>query len=143
MKMKLSYNYKKVITTADLYDATDPPLIFEVLVRPPRDWSISYSDFEDTGADDIEAAKELFNMTFLTVSDGENTYPLDTIKDVEDLQAAIEATNPGYGAEFICNMVWAFGRKYFLYLRDHLGNSLEPLPQSNGSSGEKSPVLES
>ncbi len=139
--MKLNYSYKKTITTADLYDATDPPLAFEVLVRPPRDWSILYTEFEDSGGDDIEIAKELFNMTFLTVSDGDNTYPLDTVADVESLQAAIEATNPGYGAEFICNMVWAFGRKYFLFLRDNLGNSIEPLPQSNGSGGEKSPAL--
>ncbi len=141
--MNLNYSYKKTITTADLYDATDPPLSFEVLVRPPRNWSILYTDFEDTGADDIEMAKELFNMTFLSVSDGENAYPLDTIKDIEGLQEAIEATNPGYGAEFICNMVWAFGRKYFLFLRDHLGNLREPLPQSNGSSGETAPALAS
>lgn len=143
MKMSLNYSYKKTITTADLYDTTDPPLIFEVLVRPPRNWSIQYTEFEDTGCQNVEMAKELFNMTFLTVSDGENTYPLDTVKDVEELQAAIEAANPGYGAEFICNVVWAFGRKYFLFLRDHLGNSLEPLPQSNGSGSEKSPVLAS
>lgn len=139
--MKLNYSYKKTITTADLYDATDPPLSFEVLVRPPRDWSIRYADFEDTGADNIEIAKELFNMTFLTVSDGDNTYSLDTVADVEELQAAIEATNPGYGAEFICNLVWAFGRKYFLFLRDNLGNSIEPSLQSNGNGGEKTPAL--
>ncbi len=138
--MKLNYSHKKTITTADLYDATDPPLAFEVLVRPPREWSIHYAEFEDSGGDNIEMARELLAITFLTVSDGENVYPLNTVEDVTDLQAAIEANNPGYGAEFVCNMVWAFGRKYFLYLRDNLGNSIEPLPQSNGSGAEKSPV---
>ncbi len=141
--MKLNYSYKKTITTADLYDATDPPLTFEVLVRPPREWSIHYAEFEDGGGDNIELAKELLAMTFLSVSDGQNTYPLSTVKDVEGLQAAIEANNPGYGAEFICNMVWAFGRKYFLYLRDNLGNLIAPLPQSNGSGAEKTQALAS
>ena len=138
--MKLKYSQKRMITTADLYDATDPPLIFEVLARPPRAWAVLYSTFEKDGAINVEMARELISLAFLTVSDGENTYQLNTAEAVNDLEAAIEENNPGCGKEFSCNIAWSFGRHYYNFLWDHLGNSLEPLPQSNGSSGEKSPV---
>ncbi|MCK5062284.1 hypothetical protein KAR28_07100 [Candidatus Parcubacteria bacterium] len=138
--IKLKYSIKRTITTADLYDATDPPLVFEVLVRPPRAWAVLHNQFEDGGSSDAELAKELISLAFLTVSDEENTYPLDTIEAANELEAAIEVENPGCGKDFSCNIAWAFGRHHYSFLGDHLGNSLEPLPQSNGSSGEKSPV---
>ena len=141
--MKLNYNTKRTITTADLYDATDPPLIFEVLTRPPRPWAILYNEFEKNGSADIDAAKELISLVFLTVSDGGEVYPLGTVKAVGELQAAIEENNPGCGVEFICNIAWSFGRHYYSFLSDHLGNSPEPLPQSNGSGQEKSPAVAS
>ena len=140
--MKLNYNPKRIITPADLYDATDPPLIFEILARPPRSWAILYNKFEKDGSRNLDWAKELISLAFLTVSDGvDEVYPLDTWEAVTDMQAAIEENNPGCGVEFCCNIAWAFGRHYFNFLSDHLGNSLEPLPQSNGSSGEKRPAL--
>ncbi len=139
--MKLNYNPKRTITTADLYDAADPPLTFEVLARPPRPWAILYNEFEQNGSTDLEAAKELISLVFLTVSDGDNVYPLNTIQAVTDLQAAIEENNPGCGVEFCCNIAWSFGRHYYSFLSDHLGNSPEPLRQLNGSGQEKSPAL--
>jgi len=148
--MKLNYNTKRTITTADLYDATDPPLIFEVLARPPRPWASLYNEFERDGSKDLDLAKQLISLTFLTVSngsddsddsDGNDFYSLNTFEDVTALQAAIEEENPGYGAEFCCNIAWSFGRHYYSFLSDHLGNSLEPLPQLNGSGQEKSPAL--
>lgn len=141
--MKLNYNPKRTITTADLYDATDPPLIFEVLTRPPRPWAILYGEFEKDGMRDLDAAKELISLVFVTVSDGGEVYPLNTVKAVTGLQEAIEKVNPGYGTQFCLDIAWAFGRHYYSFLGEHLGNSLEPLPQSNGSSGEKSPALAS
>jgi hypothetical protein len=140
-KMTLNYNPKRTITTADLYDTADPPLIFEVQARPPRAWSILFGKFEKEGALDLETAKELISLAFLTVSDGGEIYPLNTIEAVTDLQAAIEENNPGCGIEFVCNIAWAFGRHYYSFLSDHLGNSPEPLSQLNGSSGEKTPAL--
>ena len=139
--MKLNYNPKRTITTADLYDAADPPLIFEVLTRPPRSWATLYNEFEKDGSIDLGAAKELISLVFLTVSDGDNVYPLNTIEAVTDLQAAIEENNPGCGVEFCCNTAWSFGRHYYSFLSDHLGNSPEPLRQLNGSGQEKSPAL--
>lgn len=138
---KLNYKATRTITTADLYDACDPPLIFEVLTRPPQPWAVLYNTFEQDGMRDIETAKELIKMVFLTVSDGENIYPLNTVESINGLQGAIEEDNPNYGADFICNIAWAFGRHYYSFLSEHLGNSLEPLPPLNGSSGEKSRAL--
>ena len=139
--MKLNYTPKRTITTADLYDATDPPLIFEVLTRPPRPWATLYNEFEKDGARNLDLAKELISLVFLTVSDGGEIHPLNTIEAVAGLQAAIEEMNPGYGSQFCCDIAWAFGRHYYSFLGDRLGNSLEPLQQLNGSSGEKSPAL--
>jgi hypothetical protein len=139
--MKLNYTPKRTITTADLYDATDPLLIFEVLTRPPRPWMILYNEFERDGSRNLDWARELISLTFLTVSDGGEVYPLNTIGAVTDLQAAIEENNPGCGVEFCCNIAWSFGRYYYSFLSDHLGNSLEPLQQLNGSGQEKNPAL--
>jgi hypothetical protein len=139
--MKLNYNSKRTITTADLYDATDPPLIFDVLARPPRSWAVLYNEFEGDGARNLDQAKELISLAFLSVSDGGDIYPLNTMEDVGELETAIEENNPGCGAEFCRNIAWSFGRYYYSFLGDHLGNSLEPLPPSNGSSGEKNPAL--
>lgn len=139
--MKLNYNPKRTITTADLYDAADPPLIFEVLARPPRPWAILYNEFEQDGAQNLDWARELISLAFLTVSDGGEVYPLNTIEAVTDLQAAIEEGNPGCGVEFCCNIAWSFGRHYYSFLSDHLGNSPEPLRQLNGSGQEKSRAL--
>lgn len=141
-KMTLNYNPKRTITTADLYDAADPPLIFEVLARPPRPWAILYNKFEQDGAQNLDWARELISLAFLTVSDGgDDVYPLNTIEAVDDLRAAIEENNPGCGDEFCCNIAWSFGRHYYSFLSDHLGNSPEPLQQLNGSGQEKSPAL--
>lgn len=141
--MKLKYSQKRMITTADLYDATDPPLIFEVLARPPREWAVLYNTFEKDGATNVEMARKLISLAFLTVSDDENTYPLNTIEAANGLEIAIEEENPGHGEDFMCSIAWSFGRYYYIFLGDHLGNSLEPLPQLNGSSGEKSPAVAS
>jgi hypothetical protein len=100
-----------------------------------------YNEFEGDGARDLKAAKELISLVFISVSDGGEIYPLNTIEAVTELQAAIEESSPGCGADFCCNIAWAFGRHYYSFLGDHLGNSLEPLPPSNGSSGEKNPAL--
>ena len=138
--MKLKYSPKRTITTADLFDATDPPLTFEILARPPRAWAVLYSTFEKDGARSVEMARELISLAFLTVSDDENTYPINTIEAAFGLEAAIEEENPGYGEDFMCSIAWSFGRHYYNFLGEHLGNSPEPLPRLNGSSGEKSPA---
>lgn len=119
--MKLKYNPTRTITTADLYNACDPPLIFKVKARPGREWAKLDKDFEGT-KDEIKVAKKLVSMTFLSVSDGENTYPLKTISQVEDLQKAIEGLNPGGGEEFISAIAWGFSNNHYNYLANHLGN---------------------
>lgn len=119
--MKLKYNPTRTITTADLYNACDPPLVFKVKVRPGRTWAKLDRDFEGA-ATEVETAKKLVSMVFLSVSDGENTYPLKTISQVEDLQQAIEELNPGGGDEFISAIAWGFSNNHYNYLAAHLGN---------------------
>ena len=138
--MKLNYVGKRTITTADLFDCSDPPLVFEVRTRPPRNWATLFNDFESGGADDIEIAKKLIAMCFLTVSDGGESYKIDTEELVEAMQQAIEAENPGYGEEFICTIAWGFGRNYYRVLGDQLGNSKKLLEQLNTNSEETNRV---
>jgi hypothetical protein len=135
--MKLNYTNKRTITTADLFDACDPPLIFEVRTRPPKGWALIDLEFSKGGHEDVELAKQMIAGIFLTVSDGGEVYPLKTIKQVEALQQAIEDENPGYGEQFLITIAWGFSRNYYQYIGDHLGNSLEPLPQLNGSGQSK------
>lgn len=138
--MKLKYSATRTITTADLYDATDPPLIFEVRVRAPAAWAKQHAAFEDDGSKDPVKARELIALVFLTVSDGAGAYEIDTVEKVEAMQAAIEEANPGEGETFICNTAWAFGVEYYSFLGSRLGKSLVPLPRLNGSAAEKTPV---
>jgi hypothetical protein len=141
--MKLNYTNKRIVTTADLFDACDPPLIFEVRTRPPREWARLNNEFEDDGCQDADLARILISMAFLTVSDGENVYPISTTEQVEDLRLAIESENLGYGNDFLCTIAWGFSTNHYTYLGNHLGNSLKPLAQLNGSGQEIIPVSES
>lgn len=140
--MKLNYTSKRTITTADLFDACDPPLIFEVRTRPPKGWAQVDLDFSESDHTDVELAKRLIAGVFLTVSDGgEHIYNLITIEQVEDLQQAIEQGNPGYGEDFLITIAWGFSSNYYNFIGNHLGNSLKPLTQLNGSGqGEREPV---
>jgi hypothetical protein len=135
--MKLNYSHKRTITTADLFDACDPPLMFEVRTRPPKGWAQIDLDFDTSGHENVELAKKMIAGAFLTVSDGENVYPINTVKQVEALREAIESENIGYGDEFLCTIAWGFSRNHYNYLGEHLGNSQKPLAQLNGSGQEK------
>lgn len=136
--MKLNYANKRIVTTADLFDACDPPLIFEVRTRPPREWARVNKEFEDTGSNNPELAAKSISMTFLTVSDGENAYPISTVEQVEQMARAIDDGNPGYGDDFLCTTAQGFAINYFNYLGDNQKNSLGLSLQLNGNSPEKS-----
>ena len=138
--MKLNYNRKRTITTADLFDACDPPLVFEVRTRPPVGWAKLNNEFLMDDFNDPELAKTLIALAFLTVSDDETTYPITTVDQVNELREAIEEGNPGDGDDFLCTIAWGFSTNHFNFLEKNLGNSREPLPQLNGSSGNKAPV---
>ena len=139
--MKLNYQFKRKITSADLFDACQPPLVFEVRTRPSRKWAKLNNDFETGGSTDVDTAKELIAMSFLTVSDGGQAYPLTTVENVDALRKAIENENPGYGDEFLCHVAWGFQANHYTYLTEHLGNSLKPLSQSNGTGLKRDPAV--
>lgn len=131
--MKLNYNAKRIITTADLFDACNPPLVFEVKSRPGKEWSVLDDKFDDTNHTNIEIARELISLAFLTVSDDENTYPISKVSQVKELQSSIEQLIPGNGEFFILNIARAFSVNQYNMLVANLGNSLKPLLQSNGN----------
>ena len=138
--MELNYTNKRTITTADMFDACDPPLIFEVRTRPPKGWAQIDLDFSESDHTDVELAKQLIAGAFLTVTDGGEIYPIQSVKQVEALQHAIENGNPGYGYDFLISIAWGFSINYYNYISNHLGNSLKPLAQLNGSGQEKDKV---
>lgn len=138
--MKLNYNATRIITTADLFDACDPPLIFEVRSKPGKEWARLDREFDETGNDDIEIAKQLISKSFISVSDSDNAYPIKTISQVEDFRLAIEELNPGGGHEFICAIAWGFSVNHYDFLVKNLGNSRRPLKQSNTNGQSKSRV---
>lgn len=140
--MKLNYSSSRTITTADMFDACDPPLIFEVRTRVPRGWASIDLDFSEDGHKNTEMAKRMIAGAFLTVSDGEGTYQIQTIEQVEELRQAIEIDNPGDGDSFLCSIAWGFSSNYYKFIGDHLGNSLRPSPQLNGNGQEEIKVAE-
>lgn len=135
--MKLNYSSSRTITTADMFDACNPPLIFKVRTRVPRGWASIDLDFSEGGHKNIKMAKQMIAGAFLTVSDGEGTYQIQTIEQVEELRHAIEIDNPGDGDSFLCSIAWGFSSNYYKFIGDHLGNSLEPLSQLNGNGQEE------
>ena len=138
--MKLNYSSKRTITTADLFDACNPPLIFEVRTRPPREWARLNNEFETDDCNDAELAKTLIAMAFLTVSDGENVYPISTPEEVDELRQNIEDDNPGHGNDFLTTIAWGFSTNHYNFLGKNLGNLLKPLLPLNDNSGEKNQV---
>ncbi len=131
--MKLNYKATRTITTADLFDACNPPLVFEVKSRPGKEWSELDNKFDETNNTDIEIARELISLAFLTVSDNENTYPISKVSQVKELQENIEELSPGDGEFFILNIARTFSINQYNLLVANLGNSLRPLSQSNGN----------
>lgn len=140
--MKLNYSSSRTITTADMFDACNPPLIFEVRTRVPRGWASIDLDFSEDGHKNVEMAKQMIAGAFLTVTDGGEIYQIQTIEQVEELQKAIEENNPGDSDNFLCSIACGFSSNYYKFIGDHLGNSLRPSPQLNGSGQEGTKVAE-
>ena len=144
--MKLNYNYKRTITTADLFDACDPPLVFEVKSKPGKKWAKLDREFDESGNKDVGIAKQLIAKAFLTVSDSENTYPIKTISQIESFQAAIQQAmpaddpDPETSEDFLCAIAWGFSVNHYDFLVKNLGNSRRPLKQSNINGQNRSKV---
>jgi len=124
-----------------MFDACDPPLTFEVRTRVPRGWASIDLDFSEDGHKNVEMAKQMIAGAFLTVSDGGESYQIQTIEQVEELQKAIEIDNPGDGDSFLCSIAWGFSSNYYKFLGDHLGNLPKPSPQLNGSGQEETKAV--
>lgn len=121
--MKFTYHTTRQITTADLYDATDPPLIFQVKTRLSRDWLLAWDAFGEAEAGDVSAAADLVAEAFISVTqDGEEIYPLDSKADALALRDAIEEAQPGAGDAFLRHLALAFGTNHYRYLDKRLGN---------------------
>ncbi len=129
----MKYNAKRVVTSADLFDACDPPLKFEVRTRPSTSWAKQNNLFEEEGSDNPELAAKLISMAFFSISDEDETLKLDTLESVQIVRDIIESGNPGYGDNFLCNIAWGFSQNHYSFLERNLGKSRKSLPPSKGT----------
>ncbi len=138
--MKIKYNPTRIITTADMFIACDPPITFEVKVRISPDWARRLGEWEDAKDQDINIAMQLMSETFISVSQDGEAFLLSDIKSVQELRDSIEQDNKGYGNEFITQIVEMFGTNHFRFLALASQRSTELLRPSNGTAKEKKRV---
>jgi len=136
--MKLKYTATRHITTADLLIPADPPIEFEVKSRPSREWAVLFREFEHGNGKDVNQAMKLISLSFITVAQDDEIYPLGSIAAVGDLRDAIEVDNPGHGDDFICNVAWGFGNHFYTWAENTLGNLRERSQPLNGSGRQRS-----
>lgn len=139
--MKIKYNPVRIISTADLFIACDPPIQFEVKVRLTPSWAIKSRDWDDSPDSDIEIAMELMADAFVSVSQDGDIYPLNTVEAVKGLRDSIESDNPEYGNDFIKIIVEMFSSNHFRFLALASQKSgLQSRPSNGTQSKEKQAV---
>ncbi len=138
--MNLKYSVTYEFSSADIFDATDPPLFFEAVSRPDSSWARLVQQWQKNGAGDPEMAEEIIGRVIVGVrQEGEQSFPLDGRKGAASLRAAIEANNPGAGDQFLCHLALGHYNHHFTRLADILGNSETPSPQSGDGASQTSP----
>ncbi len=139
--MKFNYSSTRVLSTADLGIACDPPLFFTVRANVPPNWARLQLDWEEKGAGDVGLAAELVGQVFVNVWQGtEMQYPIKGKAGADELRQAIEDSSPGEGDNFICHLALAFAREHFRFLARNSAASAKPSEQSNGTGKRKGRV---
>lgn len=150
MKLNLNYNPTYEFSTADIFDATDPPLFFEAVSRHSASWSRlvrQWRAYDEDGNSKIpiseanpDMAEEIIGMVIVSVrqEDGPR-YPLNGREGAASLRAAIEEENPGKGASFMCQLAQGHYNHHFLRVDKLMGNSETPSTQSPDGASQTSP----
>ena len=141
--MKIKYSPTRTVTTADLFIAADPPIVFEVKARLSPGWAQLLRVWEDNGSDDEGMACELMGQAFMSVSQDDERYPLNSKEAAEQLSQAIEVENEGAGGPFICEVVQAFAFNHFNFLARSSAGLDKLSGQSNGTGKKKSRIKQS
>lgn len=136
--MNIKYNKTRIVTTADLGIACDPPIYFEVKANVPSHWARLQLDWEEQGADDIGLAINLVGDAFLMAwQDESEKYLINSRDQVEALRDAIEESSPGEGDNFICHLALTFAREHFRFLARNSAAYGRPSLQLNGNKSKK------
>jgi hypothetical protein len=137
--IKLNYNPTYIFTTADVFDNTEPPIIFESPSRLSPEWAAMTRNWIRDGAKDIGQALEIVGLAIVAVSQNGERFPLEGREGATALRKAIDLSSPGYGDTFIKHLALGHYNYHFNRLEDKLGNSRQPSPVSGGgANGVKS-----
>lgn len=104
MTIKLNYNATYTFTSAEIYDATQPILIFTAITRPTTQWANLYRTWIKAGAEDASQAIEIVGRVIVGVEQDGQYFAIEGREGAEALHAAIEEASPGYGDAFIINL---------------------------------------
>jgi len=136
-------NYKtRDVSTKDIYNAFDPPLIFKVKTRGPNGWPSLVRVFEEGDLKDITLAVQIIQALCVEVSDGYEHHPLTTPEKTEDFYQMLKVSEPELAAEILCNLAYNLALDYLEEKKIAL-NALDAQrePFTNGSK-EKIAVSE-
>jgi hypothetical protein len=126
MELKLSYNHTYEFTTADYFNASDPPLTFEASARATPEWARLVRNWLENSPDDVGPALEIVGRAIISVSQNGTKYPINGREGAKALRDAIEQGNPGQGDDFIIDLAQGHYNYHFRRLADLVGNSDEP-----------------
>jgi hypothetical protein len=136
--MKLIYNPTYEFNSADIFDNSEPPILYEAHSRQSPEWAALCREWLRDGAEDASRALEIVGRAIVSVSQNGEKFPLAGREGAEALREAIEANSPGYGDTFIKHLAIGHYNYHFNQLDDKLGNWPGPsLPSGDGESPGK------
>jgi len=137
--VNITINITRVLTTADLWMACDPVIEFEVRSRMPDDWGERALAL-NREQPDISEVLELIGQAFVSISQDGERYPLGTTEAARELMDTVETSSPGYGVQFVTDLLLSCVNNHYGYLRKNSTTSGRRSQPSNGTKPKKTPV---
>ncbi len=141
MNLKLNYKSREV-STEDIIDVFDPPLIFSVKTRATSGW---FDDISGIEADtrDIDLALRIITGICFSVSDGNISTPLVTTDDARSFYASLHDQSPEMASEIICDISYELAGEFVRYHHKRLVALKKTSNQSDIGNNGKDTVLAS
>ena len=140
--MKLNYRFREV-STQQIYDAFDPPLIFKIKQRAPNGTLNLAESLEENNVKDVPLAIKILQALCVSVSDGAEVQPLTTVESAESFYQMLQEIVPEMADELLCHLAYNLALDYIREKKIALTQRGEPSGLSVNGNGEKIPVLES
>jgi hypothetical protein len=136
-------NYKtREVSTKEIYNAFDPPLVFVVKSRAPNGWPAMAEALEKSKLKDVSLAIQILQVLCISISDSTEVHSLTTLEKVEDFCQMLKSVEPDLADEIICNLAYNLALDYLKEKKIALSVLERQQELSTNGKGEKVLALE-